>query len=331
MQDRWKLGNYTFTINPNKYSEQITVVGDTIITLDGTVITQPTTNKEDYSLSAIFYQNRPRVISQVSMPNLGGMKYVNGKFYVLNNTTKKVDVYTSNMTLSKSIAIVATPNGENFTSFDVQTDETIWAVQTSVMDVLWKVSGGTTTKTNFNLGAKVTGVKYYNGYVWVVTDNRVLYQLTTSLSIVNSVSLPYIAPNDLGYNGMDAVNGYLVISYTNDDISGACHIDTTNGNLCNIFSLPNLTQIIDVTYDGANFIFSTYSGNQLIYTNGNTVMLDIYNLEKEIKTKGYIDMIDDMGVKRRLAVTRYSIDRQEGSIAKYNVEISATKVDRGVN
>jgi hypothetical protein len=336
MQDRWKLGNYTFTINPNKYTEQVSVVGDIITTLNGTVISQPTMLKEEYSLSSIFYQNRPKVIQQVSMPNLGGIKYVNGKYYVLNNTTKKVDVYTANYTLSKSISLLSTtPNGENFIAFDVQSDETVWAVQRSTPDIVYKVVGATITKTNFNSSyGSIKGIKYDSSALdlWIITDKNVLSLFTyPAWSQVKYLNLPIIAPNLLGYNGMDIINGYLVVSFVSDDISGAYHIDLTSGSICNVFSLPDLMQINDITYDGTNFVFSTQTGNQLVYTNGNTLSLDVYNLENEIRTKGYLDMIDDMGVKRRMTVNHYNIERQEGSLTKYSVDIQAVKVDRGNN
>lgn len=329
MANRWKLGNYTFTINPNSYGEQVSLVGDTVFTLDGTVITQPTSTTEEYSLSSVFYQNRPRVVSQISMPNLSGIKYVNGKFYVLNNTTKKVDVYNSNLTFSKSLTIATTPNGENFVAFDVQSDETIWAVEVGATnDIVWKVISGVATKTTFS--GHIVGIKYDGTYLWVVSGTT-LYKFNTSFVQQNSLTLPYISPVNVSYRGIDIVKGYLVISFSGDTDSGAYHIDMSNGFICNSFTLPDYTEIIDVTHDGNNFIFATFNTNQLIYTNGNTLMLDVYLLEGEIKTKGFIDMIDDMGVKRRIAVSNYDIERQEGSLAKYSVNIKAIKVNRGVN
>jgi hypothetical protein len=333
MADRWKLGNYTFTINPNTYGEQVSLVGDTVVTLDGTVIIQPTTTTEEYNLSSIFYQNRPRVVSQVSMPNLSGIKFVSGKYYVLNNTTKKVDVYNSNLSLSKSITITATPNGENFVAFDVELDETLWVVQSSTDDIVWKVAGGTgtVTKATFNpgRGLDITGIKYNNGSMWIVSGTTI-YNTNTSLSILKTLTLPYISPANLAYRGMEIVNGYLVVSFVGNTESGVYHIDMNSGFICNSFALPDYSQIVDVTYDGNSFIFATFNTNQLIYTNGNTLMLDLYSLEKEIKTKGFIDMIDDMGIKRRIAISDYNIERLEGSLAKYSVDIQATKVNRGV-
>jgi hypothetical protein len=229
------------------------------------------------------------------------------------------------------------PAGENFVAFDVLSDETIYAVKRGTPDAIYKITAGTgaPTITNFNSTyGSIHGIAYDSTALelWIVTDKNVVSLFTyPTWTQVKYLNLPNISPNLSGYQGMDIINGYLVISFVSDDISGAYHVDLTSGSICNVFSLPDYTQINDITFDGTNFIFSTQTGNQLVYTNGNTLNLDIYNIENEIRTKGYLDMIDDMGVKRRMAVSHYTIDRQEGSLTKYSVDIQATKVDRGNN
>jgi hypothetical protein len=42
-------------------------------------------------------------------------------------------------------------------------------------------------------------------------------------------------------------------------------------------------------------------------------------------------MVDDMGVTRRVTVSDYRIERMEGSLQKYSVDISVTKVNRGIS
>jgi hypothetical protein len=111
---------------------------------------------------------------------------------------------------------------------------------------------------------------------------------------------------------------------------GAMFVDMSNGYICNTFSLPDYTEVSDIAYDGKNYVFSTYAGNKLLYTNGNTLHLDLYNLENQIRNYGFLSMVDDMGVSRRLTVSEYRIERQEGSLEKYSVDISAIKVNRGV-
>lgn len=335
MSDRWKLGNYEFVINPRNYGEQVNVVGDTVVTLGGNVISQPTTLAESYSMTSTFYQNRPKITNIVSVPNLGGVELLSGNYYILNNTTKKIDVYNSNLSsLTKSVSLVTTPNGEDFKAFDVQSDGTIWAVEAKgSTDILHKITPtGTMTTSNFtSLTGRVVGIKYDSGNFWVVTSGgNTLYQLDSLLQVQLYLTLPYMNPSKLGYEGITLVNGYIVVAFNNTEETGAYFIDSTNGNICNAFTLPDYIEVTDVAYNGTSYIFSTRNGNQLYYTNGNTLLLDIHNLEKEIKTKGFISMVDDMGVSRRVMVKDYNVDRLEGFLQRYDITINAYKVDRGI-
>lgn len=331
MSDRWQLGNYQFVINPNSNNEQMTVVTDNVITLGGNIISQPTVLKEEYTLSSIFFQGMPKVTSTVSISHASGVEMLSGNYYVLNSTTKNVDVYNTNYSLLKSIALVSPSNGENFTSFDVQSNETIYAVEDAVSSqILHTVTSTTKTlKTIIGLNGNVQGIKYDNGNLWLVTSTSMLYKTDTSFRVLASMNLPYISSNNLGYKGMTMVNGYLVISFNSSDMTGAYHIDTSTGNIVNAFSLPTYTQITDVVFNGNSFVFTTNT-NQFVYTNGNTLLVDIYTLEKQIKSNGFLSLIDDMGVNRRVTVSQYSIERQSTALQMYNVSITAVKVDRGI-
>lgn len=334
MADRWKLGKYEFMINPNRYGEQIEMVGDNIKTLDGTLIVQPTSTQETYSFSSTFFQHRPRIKSEVSSGGGNGIEFLNNKFYILDAKNMKVNVFNKNMsTIEKSIQIITTPNEENIIDFDVQSDETVWAVERlSSQDYIHKIVGTTRTKTAVpSLMGDIVGIKRMGDNLWVATNMARLYALNPSnLSIVQYVDLPNISFASYGYRGMTAMNGYIIVSYSDSEVSGVIYIDSSNGNLCNNFYLPKRVEIKDITFDGNSFIFLVSDGS-LIYSTGNTVMLDLYNLEKEIKSYGFINMIDDMGVKKRVFVSDYSIDRQEGNLYKYLVSITATKVGRGLN
>jgi hypothetical protein len=337
MADRWTLGQYKFTINPNKYGEQATMVGDTVVMLDGTVISQPTAMKEEYKLSSIFYQNRPIIKNTVSVPNLGGIEYKNGMYYVLNNTSKTIDVYTTNFSFVKSLAIIVNPIGtENFTSFDITSTENIYAIKSDlVTDYLYKVAGATVTPIQVpsSVSGRVKGVEYdeISGNLWLITDTNTLYKTNINFTVFTTVTMPPINPAK-GYRGMTMVGlNMLVISFNSDNMNGVYFVDTSNGYICNYFSLPDYADISDVTFNGTDYIFSTSVGNKLLYTNGNTLLLDIYNLENEIRSNGFLSMVDDMGVTRRVTVSDYRIERMEGSLQKYSIDISVTKVNRGIS
>jgi hypothetical protein len=272
----------------------------------------------------------PKILSQVSVPNGCGIKILSGNYYVLNNTTKGVDQYNSNFSFIKSTNVMS-GNVNNLIAFDVEPNGTIIALDDTVTQNLRTItsSGNTSSPIATITGSQITGVQYDSGNLWFVTKNNTLYQTDMSFNILKSVNLPNISPNNLGYKGMTIANNYLVVSFNSSDITGVYHIDRTTGNIVNAFSLPNYTPIVDIEYDGTNFIFMTQTGSQLIFTNGNTLYADMYTIEQNIKNNGFLYMVDDMGVKRKITVSNYSIDRVAGYLTMYNIQITASKIDRG--
>jgi hypothetical protein len=162
----------------------------------------------------------------------------------------------------------------------------------------------------------------------MVDTSGVLFQTDMNFNINMQVTLPYIDPQYIGYRGMEIVGNYLVVTFNNSDINGAYHIDRTTGIIANAFGVPTNPKVYDVTYDGQNFVFLT-SNNQLIYTNGNTLLADIYTIESNIRNNGYLYMTDDMGVQKKVAVANYTIDRMDGYLTMYDIQLTVTKIDRG--
>lgn len=325
--DKWKLGSYTFAVNPSKYGENYELIGDTVTTLNGTVISQPSTIKESYSFEGIFFQYRERIMSEVSIGNADFIEYVNGSFYTFDKTSKKVSKFSSSLSLQSQVTL-ATSNERGF-DFD---GTYYWIIEENAPNQLKKFSSaGVLSQTITISGVTPKGLSIFGGYAWILGSNSKLYKYELSLGAqIAYADLPTIPSSETAYVGMTEQNGYLVIAYNYDDFIGAYHLDTTNGTVVNQFSIPVSRDSLDVAYDGKNYVF--LGDDDIVrYTNGNTILLDIYNLEKEIKTKGYLDMVDDMGVVRRVFIEDYEIQRLEGNIHKYNVSISATKVNRGVN
>jgi len=328
MSDRWQLGSYTFTINPNKYGEQITYVGDNALTLNGTLISMPTVTQEQYNFTSTLWQPMPRILNQVSIPNGSGVKVVNSNYYILNNVTKNVDVYNSNFGLVKSVNILS--GNANLLAFDVEPNGTILAVDNSGTQFFYTIppSGSATKTTLPGFNGVVQGIKFDNSNMWLVTNNNILYKTDLSFNILGSISLPNTS-NYLGYRGMTIAGNFLVLSFNNSDTVGALHIDRATGSIINEFGLPSYTPVLDVAYDGTNYIFLTQIGSQLLYTNGNTLHADIYVIENNIKNNGFLYMIDDMGIKRKVTVSSYQIDRVEGYLTMYNIQLQVDKIDRG--
>lgn len=330
MSDRWQLGSYTFVINPNKYGETVSVIGDNAVSLNGNTISMPTVLQEQYNFSSTLYQGLPKIMSQVSVPHGAGIKMLSGNYYILNNSTEGVDQYNPNFSLIKSVS-VGSQAGSQLTSFDIGPDGTIYAVDNAITQDLHIVTPAivNTSRAIVGLSGNITGIKYDNGYYWFVTDQQILYKTDTNINIINQLNLPYIQPQYLKYRGMTIVGNYLVLSFNSSDMTGAYHIDRTTGIIANAFSLPSYIPVVDVEYDGKNFIFMTNTGSQLIFTNGNTLLADIYTIESNIRNNGYLYMIDDMNVTRKISVGSYTIDRVDGHLQMYNISLQVSKIDRG--
>jgi hypothetical protein len=326
MAEKWKLGDYTFAINPNKYSESYDVIGDTVVTLDGTVISQPTTMTERYSLESVFFQYRERISAEVSIGSANFIDYVSGNIHTFNKSTKKITKYSSSLVQQSQI----TTTTSNEIAFDFD-GTNYWVVENGAPCVAKKLNTSGVLVSSIPLDSVVPkALSVSNGHLWVTTNSSKLHKIDMSGNTVAFSQLPVIPFSETGYVGIAECNGYLAVAYNYDDFIGAYHIDMTNGTVVNQLSLPSSVESQDITYDGTNFIFLG-SDNILRYTKGNTLMLDIYQLEKEIKSKGFINMVDDMEVSKRVYVEDYQISRLEGNIHKYSVSITASRVDRGVN
>lgn len=330
MSKKWKLGGYEFSINPNKYGEKIKIVGDTAISLDGTVISQPTSISTTYNMSSVFFQHRPRINSEVNLGEYVGIEYAGGFLYTLDNTNNTIKKYSKNLSsIEESKQLL----DNDYICFDIDYQNNIaW-----VVDVYSEIHGismdGSVSDVHYatSVVGSIVGIKLLGGFVWVVTRSSLLYKLNKdNMSIISGVDLPNIEYIDVGYRGMTAEDNFLIITFNNKEHSGVYYIDSDNGNIVNTFFISKDVKFYDVSYDGRFFVFMKYEEDKILYINGNTVLLDLYIFEREIKKKGFLDFKDDMGVTKRVVVDDYSISRMEGNLNKYKVNISATKVDRGV-
>src|SRR5437764_8408351 len=160
VSEKWQLGDYTFTINPNKYGEGYNFIGDNVVTLYGTVISMPTVVQEQYNFSSTLYQGMPRLLNQVSMSNGVSVKLLSGNYYVANNSTKKIDKYSSNFILLSStstgitsanlLALDVVPSGTMYVLDDLVGGQTLHTVSSS---------GSATTKVLSNISGEAQGIK----------------------------------------------------------------------------------------------------------------------------------------------------------------------------
>jgi hypothetical protein len=332
MLERWRLGDYEFRVNPNRAGQRIQMVGDTVKTLDGTVISQPSFAKKTYSLESKFYQHRERVIEEVSI--VGDAIEAKGEFIYTFNFQDKI-VRRLNKSLSEE-TILATLTTPLPVSFDVTTlqDGTpvFWTVEDGAPNKIHKFdeTGTLSQSIVVDSAGTVRGIKVVDDGIWVINSSSELYKVDMSGNNLKYTELPFISYSEVGYKGMTIEGDYIIVSYTNDGHSGAYHVNMDNGNTVNHFGLKIDAEVQDIAIDGDKYLM-TFNDGIMRSTKGNTLMLDMYNLERNIRNYGFVDLVDDMGVRVRVYVSDYSIDREEGNLHKYSVSINATKVDRGVN
>jgi hypothetical protein len=333
---KWKYGNYDFLINPSEQETRIEMVGDEVRMLSGDLISQPTHLKETYSIHATFFQPRNRLISQISLPNVMSISYLGGKFYVLNKTNDRIDVYNSNYVYLSSISLSTIVN-KDYQAIDAQPD-CFWIVSSgdetlasTNKDTVYKIAlNGTKISSSLilrdiiHLSVDPSGIKFFAGNLWVLRLNGWIEKYRVS-DMANVAILKL--PNGVYYSGLDYDSEYLLVG-NNDDYSKIYHVDFSNAQIVNQITFENMAILTDVAYDGAKFYAVGTTGKCQIVL-GNTVDRDLDRLRKEIKRYSFVDLIDDMSVKTRVAVEEFSEGQRDGFEKMYDVSMSVCKVDRG--
>lgn len=333
MSERWRIGSYEFKINPNSYSEQYEMVGDTVTTINGTIISQPTFVDESYMISSIFFQPRPRILSEVAT-NGTNVCMANNRYYFYNQTDRKIRRYNTNLVLEATVTVAGT---DSFVAFDVSGavgSETYYMVTgdtTSAKLCLVNNTGVTSSYGTLMVGEQITGIKRYDTRYYVITKSGKIYRYNFGYVQIDRVDLPSVPTGGyLGYRGIDVTAGIATVSCVSfDNLTTIYQIDIANdGSVVNAFALEKNFNANDIVMVNGNFSLVT-NDNTIVTTNGVTVLLDIYKLKKEVFDKGYLDMKDDMDVTRRVAVRDIKVDRNEGYLHKYAVSLSVVKVNRG--
>ncbi len=324
---KWKYGSYEFRINPNAVNSSIQVVGDELRTLTGALISQPTGIRENYGVEAVFYQPRTRVISEISL-TADCVDWYNLKFYAINKANNRIDIYNGNM-ISESVISLAAITNKNFKSLDVVSDG-IWILcnNTGVSDFITKInfSGAITvaTKTLPIIGGQhITDIEQLSGYLFAIRASEI-----EQLSMPALVKLSVITTPNNVINGLSSDGTYLLLG-ANDLSFGNIiyHIDITNGRIINAIASDELKNIVGLAYDGKDYY--GFGLNKLQKIQGNTTMVDIYNLEIQIESYGFANLVDDIGIAKRVMISSMSKDRILGYENMYKVSLSIEKIDRG--
>lgn len=331
--EHFKIGNYEFHINPNRFGGQVSKVGDNVRTLDGTFISQPTGTLETYNLSSVFYQANSRFINERQFDNFL-LEFHDGNFYAISLDEKKIIVYNKNFVETGDTIDITDISNDMLMDFDVVNNNgaiEFWIVAKGNPNYVFNVDySGVITKTvSYATYLVPKSIQYVDG-IWLLMNDDTIKKIATNGDVEKSIILPYTQSNFKGYKGMTSYNGYIVVALNTDTHLGAYHVDTEYGSIVNYFSPNKFFSSDDVTYDGSYYVFFNRGKKKIKYVQGNTVLLDLYELEKEYKTNGYLTMEDDLKNKIRVSVNNFNSERKQGFKQMYDVNLEVQKVNRGV-
>jgi hypothetical protein len=330
MSERWKYGSYQFRINPSSSDQSIEIIGDNVRTLTGALIAQPTAMVENYSLSSVFFQGRTRLISEFSISKCDSFDLYNGNIYVLNKTDDRIDIYNSNLSLTSSISLAGVAE-KQYLSFDV-TSSGFWLISDGPSATFYAVhkidfSGNITPA--FLIARAVEdqlyGIEEFGAFVFLLIESRIEQYAFPNVTKLDTIFLPSVF-----YNGLSSDGNYLLVGEKdNFNNNVVYHIDTANGNIVNSTYSESITGIHDVAYDGTYLYIYNSAASKVQKIKGNTVLLDIYSLEKEIENNKFVIMTDDLGTERRVRVESLSKQQRIQNEIAFDVSIKVSKINRG--
>jgi hypothetical protein len=106
----YKLGDYIFTIAPNKRQDEVEYVGADVITLSGRQIFQPSYYKKNLNLSSIIWQPMPKTLSSTPLSvDFIGMDTNNIFMLTINN--KLLQVFNYNFVLLNQLTLTVDLTG----------------------------------------------------------------------------------------------------------------------------------------------------------------------------------------------------------------------------
>jgi hypothetical protein len=330
---KWTYGSYEFRINPKSFENQMEFVGDQMRTLTGALISQPTGTKETYSVEGTFYQPRTRVVSENSL-SAECIDYYNGKLYAVNKTNDRIDVYNSNMVSQSTVSLSAVTN-KNYGSISAYVDGIyILSSTAGVSDTIYKINSTTgaiisTTTIPIADSMHITNIKATNNKyllgLFALRGTRIEKLVFGTLVKDSEMNTPFAIGGTKGIT----VDGNYIVFGANDGTYGTIyHLDWVGNGVISSMSSDSFQSIDGVTFDGQKFLIFNKANKKIQNVAGNTVPVDIYNLENEIRSSGYATMVDDMGITRKVSVTSIDKERVLGYENMYNISLSVEKVDR---
>jgi hypothetical protein len=328
MSERWKYGNYEFMINPNSYDGKFDIIGDEVRTLSGALISQPTAIIETYDIQSIFYQPRTSIKSVINIPSGSLVSYIGINICIVNKSNDTIQIYNKNMVYQSSISLLSCSN-KNYVGFDIQSDF-IWICSNvdSTNEIYYKLNLDGTLSASFNIQKTIlcSGIRVFQGYLWSLrtSGNIDKFRITDFVKTV-TIQLPF----GLYYSGIFSDNMFLIVGNNDNPKPKLYHIDPINGGIINISSCEGIDEISAFLLYDKGLLLLNENLKRMQLLNINTVEADLYKLNKEIETKRFVNLVDDMGINMRVSVVSMNLDRVMGYEYMYQVSMTVQKVDRG--
>jgi hypothetical protein len=268
------------------------------------------------------YQPRTRVISDKRFVDTPCIDYANGKYHCVENDA--ITVYSENFSRINTITMSGL------------TDMSYAGISTDGISYIFIATSTTLYKLNYSSGSIVeqfsipllgdcVGVSSSGTNIWLMYGGGKLAKLTNQMGLLAVYELPFGA----WYQGLTMSDSYLVTANNDGDLKTFYHIEPTTGGICNVTYSPDIPWVNDLCYVNNQYALYSKDSNRILLTHLNTVVLDIYKLEKEIETKRYVDMIDDLGFTVRVFVSSLSKDRVLNYEHMYKCGLTIEKIDRG--
>jgi hypothetical protein len=340
MSSRWKFGQVQFRINPSSTSSTVSQVGDNVRTLGGAVISQPTGYIETYRMTSRVYQPNARVLREIAMPNTQFIKHykTNGSIYILNTASSRIEEYDKNFKNIRNIPI-STQAYMGYVGFDVYNNNFyVFSKVSGTEEIIYKLALDGTLVNGISNRVPVgppLGFAFVGDYLWRLTSTKMqkLNYLGSNFAEMSHIHLPNpaqtYAPD--GYLGLTAVDDrYLVASLNSGEDRIIYHMDTFTGSIASAFYVEGAHFIDDIEQIDDRIIILNKTNKNIQVINGNTALLDLHKIEREIEEHGYIYVEDDIGYQTRVTIADYSKERIHGYEHMYTISMRAQITSGGV-
>lgn len=324
----WKYGNYTFISNPSTVEEEVSFVGDIIRTSSGRLIIQPTTYVRNLSLESLFYQPHDSLQEKYYLTSSYISLAVSGMSVFLLRSSGVIDRYNYNMVYLSSLFPTTSGTPIALTYDGVS----LWlcAEQSTTQHTLYEVSpvDGTVSKSFVytNTPARAVGLGYSGnfpyGYLVKLRSDGIVESINPSNGQIVAYHQDII---NYTFTSLAGGNCNGDIMYVIKDRSKILIYHVNDDKVIDIIDILDTSSYLSISSFNSYFLLIPSSVNEVHRYFLNTVVKDVYDLEKQV-VSGKVTMIDEYNNNVQVVVNSYNISRQEGLYKAYRINLSVASL-----